>query len=132
MTSNPRYTPEAYLPYFVVKPCEKCLKKVQYVDVAQDMLPQTPNLNLTPSPNKKERKKDKNLSTSKKKMPWPKDFQLTLKMRVYASAYNIDAEEQFDFFHDNALAKNYMYLDWEKAWQVWCRSPYQVKTEKYI
>jgi len=72
-------------------------------------------------------KKEKNhKNDSQRKCGWPKDFVLTEKMVAYAREQNINSPiSEFEHFRNNALAKGYKYLDWERAWQNWCRSPYQ-------
>lgn len=63
-----------------------------------------------------------------KKRGWPDDFILTETMSTYAKKQGIkNPAGEFEYFQDNALAKGYKYVDWEKAWQNWCRSPYQQK-----
>jgi len=58
-------------------------------------------------------------------------FQLTDKMAAYAIKQGIQHhEEEFEHFYSNALAKGYQYVDWERAWMNWCRSPYQRQTKQ--
>lgn len=77
--------------------------------------------------------KNKNKKEAASKMlaracTWPEDFELTSRLYDYAREQGIDKPaKEFEHFHDNAMAKGYKYVNWEKAWQNWCRSPYQQK-----
>ena len=57
---------------------------------------------------------------------WPDGFVLTDKMAEYARSQRLmDPGGVFESFRVSALAKGYKYVDWESAWQSWCRSHYQ-------
>ncbi|MEC4682364.1 MAG: hypothetical protein VST70_01600, partial [Nitrospirota bacterium] len=67
------------------------------------------------------------------KSPWPENFSLTESMREYARGRGIlNPSEEFENFRLKSHANAYKYADWEKAWQAWCRSPYQKTTQKPV
>jgi hypothetical protein len=76
-------------------------------------------------------KKDKTLKKeSTKKSTWPIGFEPTSERLCYASDHGIsDPGDEFENFRLYCVKNNKQYVNWDAAWQSWCRSPYQAKTQ---
>ena len=61
---------------------------------------------------------------------WPDDLALTPLLRQFAEERKLDAEHEWENFHDSALANGRKYADWRAAWRTWCRNVAKWKAEK--
>ena len=53
---------------------------------------------------------------------WPDDLALTDDLALYAKEKGLDPLDQWEAFHDSALANGRRYADWRAAWRTWCRN----------
>lgn len=68
---------------------------------------------------------DSNSGSDPKRKPetsWPKDLRLTEEMKRFADEEHIDAEREFAAWHDDCLAHDRRYRDWQAAWRARIRN----------
>jgi hypothetical protein len=64
---------------------------------------------------------------------WPEGFELTDERFSYAVAQGISAPRgEFEHFRIYCESHGKKYVNWDAAWQNWCRSPYQQQQQKNI
>jgi hypothetical protein len=61
---------------------------------------------------------------------WPADLVLTPLLEKFAADAGLDAREQWEAFHDSALANGRKYADWRAAFRTWCRNAKKWGNEK--
>jgi len=58
----------------------------------------------------------------KPETPWPENLRLTEEMKRFADEKQIDAEPEFAAWHDDCLAHDRRYCDWQAAWRARVRN----------
>lgn len=53
---------------------------------------------------------------------WPEELNLTTDLIQYARAKNLEPHDEWEAFHDHALANASKYKDWAAAFRTWCRN----------
>ena len=62
--------------------------------------------------------------------PWPDDLELTPLLRMYAEERKLDAEQEWENFHDYHLAHGSKFADWAAAFRTWCRNAVKYAAER--
>ena len=84
--------------------------------------PYAHNPTTNPFTKPKERESTRSPTGKKEQTGWPEGFKLTPSMIAYAGQKRFSqdkAEEMFEKFRNNSLAKGNVFADWNAAWRTW-------------
>lgn len=63
-------------------------------------------------------------------VPWPDDFTLTPERAAYAEQGGLDAAFEFGKFRSKHRSLGHEFVDWNDAWEYWCRNAWQFAQER--
>jgi hypothetical protein len=97
---------------------------VHFIDVGLRAKPDTNPTLTRQNPDTTSKPKPKPIKKNNKKSSFPSGFKLTNAMIKYCmeKSHTKNPESMFEDFKNNHVSKGNKFVNWESAWQTWCRN----------